>query len=381
MRDGQADEDLNKLLNCYDMYRLMGDLLESVWFGHILIQVNDIRYDEDEEQYKIDYDVIPKKHVHPEKDWECISRGQTLSKDILYKERPLYDYLIEAGSRTGFGLLYKAAVYVIYKRGGYGDWAQFSEMFGMPFREGVYDAFDETGKVMLNKSLEEWGGASWMTHPKGTEIKIHDVGGSNGSSSGPYASLIAACDSEIAQIFLGNTLTTEQGKVGSQALGTVHSDEQDEKTAADARFVLSILNGKFKAILKRFGFNVTGGEIWHKSPDKDWLQLKTKWDVISGVMDKGVPVADEFIYEEFDIPQPDNYDQLKADATAKKQAQEDAKKSLQLFKKQQQKKDSEQQQELIKQQDRNFFIRLIDFFRSRPDNVERGIEWQSPHAE
>ena len=79
---------------------------------------------------------------------------------------------------------------------------------------------------------------------------------------------------------------------------------------------MSILNTKFRAILKRFGFNVTGGDIWYRSDDKDWKELQTKWNVINSISDK-LPVDDDYIYEEFDIPKPDNYEELKEELRIK----------------------------------------------------------------
>lgn len=363
VRDGKEDEELVKLLNCPAMIELCKSLFNAIKYGHALIQVNNIWYDEDEELYKIDFDEIPRKHVHPERGWECISRDQMLSKDILYKERPLYDYMIEAGDPKSYGMLFPLAQYVIYKRGGFGDWSQFSEMFGMPFREGEYDAFDEQSRALLNDAMENWGGAGWLTHPKGTTIKLHDVGGSSGSSGGPYDALISKCDAQISKIVLGNTLTTEQGNKGTQALGTVHADAESEKNKRDSRFILAILNGKFKSILKRFGFNVAGGEIWFKSPDKDWSELQTKWTVISGMKDKGLPIDDDFIYEEFDIPKPANYDQQVETHGRASENNKTPEKSTN-----EPDPNNPDKKKPVKQSDeeRNFFIRLVDFFAHAP---------------
>ncbi|HQL71303.1 MAG TPA: hypothetical protein PLA77_10760, partial [Bacteroidales bacterium] len=76
------------------------------------------------------------------------------------------------------------------------------------------------------------------------------------------------------------------------------------------KFISDILNTKFKAILKTFGFNVAGGFIMFKSADPNWSNLKVKWDVLNSFSDK-VPVSDDFMYQEMGIPKPDNYDELK----------------------------------------------------------------------
>lgn len=309
-RDGDEDEEITKLLNSPDTRLFVKEIHKAISYGFTLIQVNNIWYDEDEERYRISWDLIPRKHVHPEPGFECISKEQSMAtKDFLYLEKPLSDYMVWAGDPKDKGILAAVAQYVIYKRGGFGDWAQFSEMFGMPFRELSYDDYDEATRVKLEQAMEDWGAAGYLIKPKGAELTLHDTGGST-SSADVYDLLISKCDAAISKIILGNTLTTEQGEIGSQALGEVHKEAESEKNASDQLFILSVLNTRFRAVLKRFGFNLTGGEIMYEGLETDWEKLKTKWDVVKEISDK-VPVDDDFIYEEFDIPKPENYEELK----------------------------------------------------------------------
>lgn len=312
VKDGKEDIELNKLLNAPSMRQLIKELHNSITWGFTLIQINNIYYDEDQEQYIVDFDIIPRKHVHPERNFQCVSKDQTSATiDILFKEPPLGKYMVWAGEPKDMGLLIKASQYVIFKRGGFGDWTQYAEMFGMPFREGRYNDYDEKTRVALEQAMERYGSASYAILPEGAKFTLHEASNTAGGST-LYKALYDACNAEISKIILGNTLTTEQGNKGTQALGTVHQSAEISKNESDQKYILDILNGKFKAILKLFGFNVQGGEIWYKSAEKDWLILKTKWDVISSISNK-VPVEDDFIYEEFDIPKPENYDALKTE--------------------------------------------------------------------
>lgn len=312
IKDGIEDEEINKILNSPHMRSIVRELHKSIAYGFTLLQINDILFNEEEEQYIINFDLIPRKHVHPERKFECVSKEQAqITKDILFKEPPLGRYMIWAGEPDDLGLLAKAAQYIIYKRGDFGDWAQFAEMFGMPFREGRYDDYDDNTRVALEKAMEAYGGATYAILPKNAEFKIHDNAGTSGSST-LYKDLYMACNTEISKIILGNTLTTEQGTSGSRSLGEVHQTAEDNKYKSDEKLILNLLNGKFKAILKLFGFNINGGQIWFKSPDEDWTILEKKWNVINGIANR-IPIDDDFIYEEFDIPKPENYESLKAE--------------------------------------------------------------------
>ncbi len=319
-RDGDEDEEITKLLNSPDVRLFVKELHKAIAYGFTLIQVNNIWYDENEERYRIGWDLIPRKHVHPEPGFECISKEQSMAtKDFLYLEKPLLDYMVWAGDPKDKGILAAVAQYVIYKRGGFGDWAQFSEMFGMPFRELSYDDYDQATRVKLEQAMEDWGAAGYIIKPKGAELTLHDTGGST-SSADVYDMLISKCDAAISKVILGNTLTTEQGEVGSQALGEVHKESEAEKNASDQLFILSILNTRFRAVLKRFGFNLAGGEIMYEGLETDWNKLQTKWNVVKEIADK-VPVDDDFIYEEFDIPKPENYEEMKEEMRQEKAMQ------------------------------------------------------------
>ncbi len=308
--DGTEDEDICRLLNSPDMRLVISHMLDSVAWGYTLIQFNDITWDDDQECYKIDFDLIPRKHVHPERGFECVSIQQgTPAKDWLYKELPLANYMLWCGEPTDKGLFAKAAQYVIYKRGGFGDWSQFAEMFGMPFREMIYDDYDEATRADIERGLQEWGTAGYSIHPRSTELKIHETGGSTGSNE-VYDALVKACDASISKVILGNTLTTEQGENGARSLGEVHQDMEEAKNQSDRNLILSVLNTQFRAILKRFGINAAGGFFCFKEDAKDWNSLQCKWNVINSIADR-VPVDDDFIYEEFDIPKPENYEELK----------------------------------------------------------------------
>lgn len=309
-RDGEEGETITALLNSPDMRSIVKELLKSIAYGFTLIYIDKIYFDEDEEQYKIDWDLIPRKHVHPEKGFECVSYQQNMAtRDFLFMDKHNAGWMVWAGERDDMGLFSAVAQYVIYKRGGFGDWSQFAEMFGMPFRELSYDDYDPETRAKLEKAMEDWGAAGYIIKPKSAELTLHDTGGST-SSAEVYDMLISKCDAAISKVILGNTLTTEQGEIGSQALGEVHKVSESEKNASDQLFILSILNTKFRAVLKKFGFDVTGGKIMYEGLETDWDKLQTKWNVVKEIA-QTVPVDDDYIYEEFDIPKPDNYEQMK----------------------------------------------------------------------
>jgi phage gp29-like protein len=306
-KNGKEDEEINKVLASPDMVNLLEDLVDTFLWGFTIVQINNIYWNEEEEVYKIDYDLIPRKHVHPEKGFECISKVQAaVTRDFLFKEPPLSKYMIWAGKEKNYGLLTKAAQYVIYKRGGFGDWAEYAELFGRPFREARYKNYDDATRMELEKMLKQYGGAGYAILPEGAEFKLHQAT-TAASSNILYESLIKACNEEISKIIVGQTMTTVDGSSLSQS--EVHKEEQDDITAGDRLFIINILDSKFKSILRLFGFSVEGGIIRYRE-NIDLTKLEKKVTILMNA-DRLVPLDDDYVYEELGIPKPKNYDELK----------------------------------------------------------------------
>ncbi|MEG1998483.1 MAG: DUF935 family protein, partial [Bacteroidales bacterium] len=199
VRDGEEDEDICRLLNSPEMRALLRDLMDAIMYGFTLIQVNNIYYSDDEESYRIDYDLIPRKHVHPEEHLRCVSREQySITKDYIFDAPPLSNYMLWAGDAKDKGLFAQIAQYVIYKRGGFGDWAQFSEMFGMPFREAIYDSYDDDTRRRVEEFMKGWASSEFLVHQRDIEVKLHDTG-SSAASVDVYSKLIAMCDAGISK--------------------------------------------------------------------------------------------------------------------------------------------------------------------------------------
>lgn len=220
-------------------------------------------------------------------------------KFIALKEsdRDGYDYtkdefIIECGDDDDMGFLFRAAQYVIYKRGGFGDWAQFVEIFGMPFITGEYEGFDENTRDMLFKALEMIGGNTRIAAPKGSNIQV-TPNGSNGSAD-LYKSFTDACDRQILIAVLGNTMTTIEGS--SRAQSETHMETQEQRFKRVRRYTQRILNKHFIPLLIKRGYDVAGG--FFSFPDAgETISTKERVDMALTMRDKGLPVDDDYIFE------------------------------------------------------------------------------------
>jgi hypothetical protein len=290
-----------ELMNKYEFRRLRKEVMKYKIAGNTVIEIIN-----DHTGFRI-YP-IPRKHVHPKVG--KITYEQYGVDGIYYREQPASNYICEIGKWDDFGLLMKAAPYVIYKRGSFGDWAQFAEIFGMPFRHASYDGYNETVRKQLEIALESAGSAQYAITPKDADFKLHQA--SNTQDGGElYNTLRKACNEELSILFLGQTETTAktQGKLGGN--DDTHEKTEDDINADDREDELAIFNEKIKPILANLGFPVEGGSFVHEVQAQE-ISVKEKIDnAIRLKKEAGLIIDDDYLYEMSGIPKPANYNQLK----------------------------------------------------------------------
>lgn len=305
IRNEKADDQINELLKQPWFRRFRKEVVESEFWGFSLLQFyRDI-------DGNIDFDSIPRKHYDPVQ--KIVLRYQSDSDGAPLEA--FSNTLVIGNDPRGLGIMSAVMPYVLYKRGNIGDWAQFCQIFGMPIREYTYDAGDEEARRRLVEDARKQGANAVYIHPEGSALTLHESGNKSGSSD-LYNNFSDKCDSQMSIAILGNTLTTDAKATGTQALGTVHKEEEDEIKDEDQAFILSVLNSvSMRKILASLGYNVEGGEfrfIEVKNIDKT-VQLQ----VVTQMMDRGLPIDDDYLYDTFDIDKPANYDQMKAEAQKK----------------------------------------------------------------
>lgn len=313
--DGEVNEEIKTLVQSPWFSRMLADVLDSIFWGHTLLQFR-------KDGEFLDYDLIPRKHVMPERG--IVKLNQNDQTGLPYRDGAIPG-MLEVGSPNSLGRLLQAAPWVIYKRNGMGDYAQYAELFGMPMREGTYDGYDDLARQKLVQDLTEMGSAGIFVHPEGTEIKLVESTQKGGSNE-VYSGLINIANAEISKLVLGNTLTTDVGQSGTQALGTIHREVEQQITQSDRRFVLEVLNYHLSDVLTAFGYNLENGQFAFEEDES--LPLKDQAEIFAMARNElKLPIDDEHIYETLGIPKPANYEKLKADAEAATQAAAEAAKA------------------------------------------------------
>ena len=263
--------------------------------------------------------LVPRKHMRPK--LGIVSKEQTANAGINVREGVYADTVLEAGNPDDLGLLLKISPMVIYKRGNWGDWAQFIERFGQPLIDAIWDGYDEGQRTMLLQALENIGSGGQIVRPAGTQLQFLQ-GGSNNPTGELNNGFKTALNDEISVGVLGQTETTTSSASSGYAQSIVHGATEDQINISDINFVRRILNKRLVAMLEANGIYTGGGKFSLKANKAD-VDSKTK-EIDADVKlknDLELPLSDDYLYEKYSIEKPADYDAQKAAMAAKKQAQ------------------------------------------------------------
>lgn len=340
-KDGNPIDEVNKHIHSPWFSRFVSQCIDSIFWGFSLFQL-----DRSEDGW-ITAELINRKHVSLER------------REILYRQTDSFGTpfdrfynLLLIGEENELGLLAKAAPFVIYKRNAMGDWSQYAELFGMPVREYTYDATDEETRQQVLIDAQNQGAASVYVHPNDSTFKLLDTAGKSGSVD-VYKSLTERCNNEISKLILGNTLTTEAGETGTQALGTVQAKGEDLITKSDREMILNILNYDLTDIFFNMGIDTSNGSFVFEETEN--VDIEKQLRIVQGLNQMGLPISDSYLYEKFGVEKPTVKEEK---ATSKKDNEEEEEEELEEMERDGEAREVNKRKKL--------FDRLKDFFVKAP---------------
>lgn len=298
-RNGRPDDKINEQLRSPWFFNFLGDVMDAPMQGSTLVQ-----FFRDPKTGWLDYTLVPRKHYDPVR--RLLLHRQTDITGVSWDE---FDDLLFIGKPRSLGELAKAAPWVIYKRNSAADWSQFAEIFGMPLRKYTYDPDDQEALEQLRENDENQGSAASWFLPDGCNMELIESRNTSGSGD-LYKQLVDTCNNELSKLILGNTLTTEAGEKGTQALGTVHNKVEERLAQSDRKFILNVLNYDMTDIFLRMGINTQGGEFCFVEPKM--IDPTAKANLFTRAQSLGLAVSKKQMYDELGLERPEGEDALTA---------------------------------------------------------------------
>jgi len=263
---------------------------------------------------KILIDKILAKHPRrfiftPERELRLLTPSSMIEGEPVQDRKFIIFTYGSSDNPYGKGLGQKCWWPVWFKKHGIKFWVIFAEKFGAPTPWGKYPP--GTDKEEQDKLLEALGAMqqeSAVITPDGMLIELIEA--ARQSSINTYESLCEFMDKQISKAVLGHTASAEAtpGKLGSEEQAV---DIRADYVKADADLLCECLNATLIRWIVDFNFGVQAvyPKLWVRTqPEKDLKALADRDKIL--VREIGVPAPKRYFYETYDIPEPEEDDEL-----------------------------------------------------------------------
>ncbi len=196
------------------------------------------------------------------------------------------------------------------------DWLALGELAWKPWRIGSYESkgdatADARAIDSLRAVLRAMSASGSAVIPKNTEIKVEwPKGNTVGSTHKDLAEFLGA---EMSKATLGQTLTTEQGAVGSQSLGNVHDRVRRDILESDATAIAACIMRDLVAPLIRMNFGADVLVPEFEFLTADGVDIKAYSESILNFRKAGLRIRAADVRSTAGLSEPEEGDELLGD--------------------------------------------------------------------
>lgn len=284
----EPDDDQTAKLNADWFFKFLELSLDSVFYGHSLIQfgaITDDRFD--------NVELIPREYVIPEK--HSVRKKIGDKESFSFIEPPFDVWSIGVGDVNDLGVLNNAVPLLVYKKDVLSAWSEYADLFGAPVRIGKTDVMNEVKRQNMDDMLENMGSMAWGTFDRDDVLEL--VESNNRDAFNVFKEMINTANSELSKLILGQTGTSdEKSFVGS---AEVHERIAGTYTAADKRFIQNVVNNQLLPLMVKHGMIPDGMVFAFDYTEK--LTLDQKRSVIAD-LSPFFEFDPEWITEQFGVP-------------------------------------------------------------------------------
>lgn len=191
------------------------------------------------------------------------------------------------------------------------DWHRAGEFSWKPYRIGYYkkDGSIDEDRTAMEEALQYLSNMGFAALPDTVELEIAFAKNRTAGDGGVHGGLAAFLAAEMSKVTLGATLSVEQGKVGSNALGNVHQDVAKEVRDADARAIEGTIQRQLIVPMVRYNF----GDVPMPSfrfVTEEGADLSLLAIAIEKLSKQGLQIPAKWVRTAFGIPEPDVGEEL-----------------------------------------------------------------------
>lgn len=184
------------------------------------------------------------------------------------------------------------------------EWlVNLAQVFGVPIRWATYAQGTPKAQIdAIEAMLENMGSAAWGAFPAGTTLELKEA--LKAGSDNPQLALLGMVDRLCDLLVLGQTLTSEAGDRGSQALGRVHADVLSGRRKSLLGWVVKTLNQQLIPSIVRLNFGDTQALPFFILADDREEDAKAVADTFEVALRSGIAIPRQYAYAKLGIPAP-----------------------------------------------------------------------------
>jgi len=235
----------------------------------------------------------------------------TTDDDPLYgikTETPKF-IVHKPNSRAGFPLRVTltraAATLFVLKHFNLAAWSSFVDVYGMPLRIARITGTPMAGEhVKVEEMLQKMATDTYGIFSDKVDVQFLEAA----RQSQPYEGFVEWIESKMTVLYLGQTLTTTQGSVGSLALGKVHENVRASITRSDIQHEARTIRRQLLEPMCRFQWpnqSVPVPHFWRRvAEDKDLDEQRLALEKLRFAREIGLPIDEAQYYDLLKLPVP-----------------------------------------------------------------------------
>ena len=237
-------------------------------------------------------------------------RNMIEGEEVPDRKFIVYTSVSDNGSPFGDGLGRLLYWPVWFKKHAIKFWMIFADKFGSPTAIGKYPpGTPQAQQDDLLSAIDAIQQESAIKIPDNVAIEFLEA--TRTGSVNTYENLCTFMNAAISKVLLGQTLTTEIGSTGSYAASQTHETVREDYIKADADSLSAALNAQLVRWIVDYNFpGITAyPKVWIRTePEKDLKPLADRDKLL--IVDMGVPVGTQYIYDTYGIPKPEDSEEL-----------------------------------------------------------------------
>lgn len=271
---GDVDEDLtNQLQNQTWVYQLNKHIVETVFFGHSLVELG-FEIDKNTKALKLTVKLVPRQNVDSIHGWLYLDYAD--DKKIKYREQREYgNWLMEFGDiiDNDFGLLNGCVPHVLMKRFAQSCWSELAEIYGIPPRVMKTNTQDRLMVNRAEKMMSDMGAAAWFIIDENESFEFAKGVSTNGDV---YKELVKLCNNEMSMGISGVVIGQDTVN-GSNSKEQTSLEIKNDLVDSDLTLIEQYWNTTVIPGLQQIGIIPSGELVFGYEPTEDVDKL---WNMV-----------------------------------------------------------------------------------------------------